>query len=49
MYSSAQLAELEVNIDSTERESFAVSDSIKSKELKLREVRKTTEALPMHE
>ena len=49
MLSTAQLAELEVNIDGTERESFAVSDTIKSKELKLREVIKTTQALPMHE
>ena len=49
MLSNAKVSELEVSLDEIEREKFSVFDKLKSKELKLRELVKTIQALPMHE
>ena len=49
MLSDQQLSELEVSLESTEKEKFAVSDQLRSKEWKIKEVTKTLQGRPMNE
>ena len=49
MLSGSKRQEISLALDRIEREQFAVSDKLKSKDLKLREVVKATTAMPMHD